>query len=44
MITKGKELRVRGKNETGERKTEENYTKNGENALKSFWGINSKKK
>ena len=32
--------RVRGKNEKGERKTEENYMKNGEKA--SFWVIHSK--
>ena len=44
-LGKNKRLRVRGKNEKGERKTEENYINNGEKGLKnsSFWVINSKK-
>ena len=39
-------LGVRGKNEKGERKKEENYTKKGEIGLTnaSFWAIISKKK
>ena len=34
---------IRGKNGKGERKTDENYIKNGEKGLKnaSFWVINS---
>ena len=36
MVTRGKskKIRVRGKNEKGERKTEENYIKTGKKALK----------
>ena len=41
----GRKLRIREKNEKGERKTtEEDYIKNGGKGLKnaSFWGINTK--
>ena len=34
-LGKNKRLRVRGKNEKGERKTEENYIKYGEKSLKN---------
>ena len=45
MISWGKKIEVREKNEKGERKKEGNYIKKGEKGLKNapFWAINSKK-
>ena len=47
MVSWGKKIKlgVKGKNEKGERKKEENDMKKGEKGLKNayFWAINSKK-
>ena len=45
MASRGKnKIRIKGKDEKGERKKEENYIKKGEKGLinASFWAINSK--